>query len=269
MIKIIDAHTHVQMMESAQQDAVIQRALGAGIGMINAGADEKSSRDAITLAHHYEHVWATVGYHPQEVSKIPTDTDWTRTFTEFKKSALDEKVVGIGECGLEYFKLDPNHEEKIKKAQRELFEMHIQIAHEIEKPLVIHCREAFTDLVQILGARKELLLRDAGVVHFFTGTLENAKELLELGFSFTFGGLITINRSFDEILRYIPLNRILVETDAPWVAPKSHRGETNEPFYITETVLELAWIKEVSVEECEKILLENTKRVFRLVVNDE
>ena len=267
-IKIIDAHTHVQMMDSALQDAVITRACDVGIGMINAGADEKSSRDAIALAHQYEYVWATVGYHPQEISEKPTDVDWTRMFVELKNLALDEKVVGIGECGLEYFKLDPSHEREIKNAQKELFVKHITLAHEVKKPLVIHCREAFADLIEVLETNKELLLSHAGVVHFFTGTRDDAQKLLALGFSFTFGGLITFNRSFDEIIQYLPLDRILVETDAPWVAPQSHRGETNEPLYITEVISKFADIKKVPIQELERILLENTKRVFKLVKSE-
>lgn len=277
-IKIIDAHTHVNMMDAAQQSAVIQRALSMGIGMINAGADEKTSVDAVALTHAYvEGVWATVGCHPQE---IDTQID----LELIKKLAQDERVVGIGECGLEYFKLDPVREVEIKKKQKELFEAHIQIAHEVKKPLVIHCREAFADTISILKKNKEKLLSathlrpavvgtlvgeqgyggQAGIIHFFTGTPEDAKQLLELGFSFTFGGLITFNRSFDEIIKSIPVERILVETDAPWVAPQSHRGQQNEPSYIPEVVTRLAQVKSVSQEEMEGILLENTKKVFAI-----
>jgi len=264
----------MQMIHTTQQDAVIGRALDAGIGMINAGADEQSSRDAVALSHKYpQGVWATVGHHPSEAL---IHADIAQINAEIKKLAQDEKVVGIGECGLEYFKLDSAHEEEIKKSQKELFEAHIQLAHEVQKPLVIHCREAFADTIEILKMHRGLLLSyaglpakalaSAGILHFFTGTISDACELLKLGFSFTFGGLITFNRSFDEIIKFIPVDKILAETDAPWVAPLSHRGQQNEPLYIPEVVEWLAKIKGVEQKEMEKILLENTKRVFGLEV---
>lgn len=276
-IKIIDAHTHVQMMDPAQQSAVISRAVDMGIGMINAGADEQSSRDAVELAHRYEYVWATIGHHPHEVDKNPN-------LLFLKELAQDEKVVGIGECGLDYAhfarpKKGQTKEKEIalnsveytaaniereKKIQEKLFRAHIQIAYETKKPLVIHCREAFTDTIRILRENKEKLLPQAGILHFFTGTSEDANNLLELGFSCTFGGLITFNRSFDEIIASIPNDRILAETDAPWVAPLSRRGHVNEPSYIPEVIAWLAKIKGISQEKMEKIILENTRSLFRL-----
>ncbi len=257
-IHTIDAHTHVNMMETAQQGAVIQRALDKEIGIINAGADEVSSLRAVELARAYtQGVWATVGYHPHEALK-KLDIDL------LKNLARDERVVGIGECGLDYFNLDKENGSETKRKQKELFELHISLVHELKKPLVIHCREAFPDVIEILEKHKDILLPEAGILHFFTGTIEDARALLKLGFSFTFGGLVTFNRSFDEILTSIPLERILAETDAPWVAPKSYRGKQNEPSYIPEVVEWLAKIKNVPEEEMGGILLENTKRVFKL-----
>lgn len=276
-IKVVDAHTHVQMIDPAHQGAVLQRARDAGIGIINGGADEISSKDAVVLAHAHDAVWATVGYHPHEALKNPD-------FGIIQKLAKDEKVVGIGECGLEYFKLDMQKEKEIKQKQKELFELHIQLAHKVQKPLVIHCRDAFADTIVILQKHKDLLLSrvglparalaSAGILHFFTGTLDDAKQLLELGFSFTFGGLITFNRSFDEIIRYIPAERILIETDAPWVTPLSYKKTSflkdedgkpiNEPVYVIEVLEWLVKIKGIERSEMEKILLENTRRIFNL-----
>ncbi|MCL5012144.1 MAG: TatD family hydrolase [Patescibacteria group bacterium] len=266
-IKVIDAHTHVQMILPAYQDAVIKRAQDAGIGIINSGADEQSSKDAVILTHTHKATWATVGYHPHEALK-------SLNLEIIKELAKDEKVVGVGECGLDYFKLDSQQEEHIKQEQKKLFEFHIQLAREVQKPLVIHCRDAFTETIEILQSHKNELLPEAGILHFFTGTLNDAKQLLDLGFSFTFGGLITFNRSFDEIIKYIPTDKILAETDAPWVTPLSykknaflkneHGAAINEPVYVTEVVEWLAKIKEIKQSEMEKILLENTKRMFRL-----
>lgn len=257
--RIIDAHTHIQASDYASdRDAVIARARDEGIGMILAGADEEMSRDAVTCAHAYPFVWATVGYHPHEVEKHID-------FSLVETLARDERVVGIGECGLDYFKLDKNRANELKEKQRELFEKHIALAHEVGKPLVIHCRDAFDDVLMILEKHRDLLLPiDAGICHFFTGTADIAQRFLALGFSFTFGGLITFNRSFDSVIASIPIDRVLVETDAPWVAPLSHRGSRNESSYISETISFLANIYNCSPRDMEKQLLENTIRVFGL-----
>jgi TatD DNase family protein len=253
-LKIIDAHTHVQFEQyDKDRDEVIACSLTAGIGMINAGADLKSSKDAIDLAHKYENgIWATVGIHPTE------SKDFDK-FGEIEKLAQDKKVVGIGECGLDYFR---DKEFEVQRKQKEIFGKHIKLSNKIKKPLVIHCREAFVDIIDILTAHKNEILPEPGILHFFTGTMEDAKKILELNFSFTFGGLITFNRSFDEIIELIPSDKLLVETDAPFVSPKSHRGKRNEPLYVEEVISAIAAIKRTDEEKARKQLLENTKRVF-------
>lgn len=257
-LKIIDAHTHLQFEQyDSDRNDIIIRALAGGIGMINAGADLKSSKEAIDLAHKYENgVWATAGIHPTE----PKDFD---VFEEMEKLAQDIKVVGIGECGLDYFR---DKEFEIQKKQKEIFEKHIDLSNKTKKPLVIHCREAFGDAIELLAANKENLLAEPGILHFFTGTIEDAKKLLELNFTFTFGGLITFNRDFDDILKFIPIEKILVETDAPLVTPVPNRGKRNEPAFVVSVVQELARIKGVSVETMSQTTLKNTARVFNLPI---
>lgn len=255
-LKTIDAHTHVQMADYREdRGAVIKRALDLGIGMINAGADEASSREAVSLAEMYEGMWATAGMHPEECEK-PFPEDTMRTL------AQHPKVVGIGECGLDYFRMDAAREAEIKHAQKELFEKHIGLSSEYKKPLVIHVREAFGDVLDMLHFHKNDLLPDPGIIHFFTGTADDVRKLLDLNFSFTFGGLVTFNREFDEVIRYIPADHVLVETDAPWVSPKSHRGQRNEPAYILETVAMLSELKACDPSG----FLQNTERVFGLRV---
>lgn len=278
-IKIIDAHTHVQFDQyNEDREDVVARALNQGIGMINAGADLKSSKDAIVLAHKFENgVWATVGVHPTE----PKDFD---KLSEIEILAQDSKVVGIGECGLDYahFVREQSKRKqngapaiaegngglfdikKEKDLQKEIFEKHIRLSGIVKKPLIIHCREAFDDLVGLLGVNRNLLLAEPGIIHFFTGTIDDAKKLLELNFSFTLGGLITFNRSFYNIIKFIPIEKILVETDAPFVSPKSHRGQRNEPSYIIETISSIASIKNIEENLVRDKILENTKRVFKL-----
>ena len=238
-IKVVDAHTHVQFEQyDKDRDEVIKRALDNRIGMINAGADLKSSQDAVDLAHKYEGLWATVGIHPTEtqthpdsgadksefISENQLSNQRESAMREIEKLAHDKKVVGIGECGYDLYR---NKGEEVEKIQKELFIKHIQLSNRTRKPLVIHCREAFNETFKTLEEHKNLLLLEAGIFHFFTGRLKEAKKTIELGFSFTFGGLITYSREFDEVIRSIPLERILVETDAPFVTPAPFRGQRN------------------------------------------
>ncbi len=157
-------------------------------------------------------------------------------------------MVAIGECGLDY------HRKENKKEQKIIFLEHIRLSKETNKPLMIHCRDAFGDLIEILNDnRRFLIANNPGVLHFFTGTVEDAGKLSDLGFYFNFGGLITFNRSFDEVVKFIPLEKIMLETDAPYVAPASIRYKRNEPYYVSEIAQKLAEIKNISFEEvCEK-----------------
>lgn len=257
-IIFIDSHTHAQSEQfDLDRDEVIKRSLDNGVGMINAGADLESSRKAIELAEKYNSaIWATVGIHPTE--QINPDLS---AIKEIEGLAENKKVVGIGECGLDYFRLK---KEEDKIFQKNLFEEHIKISNRVKKPLVIHCREAFVDVISILKSNKGNLLENPGILHFFTGNLDDAEKLLDLNFSFTFGGLVTFNRDFDEIIRYIPSDRILIETDAPFVAPKSHRGQRNEPLYIKEVLSAISQIKGVNEDEFGEIVLANSKKVFGL-----
>ncbi|HPW34404.1 MAG TPA: TatD family hydrolase [Candidatus Paceibacterota bacterium] len=255
-LRTIDAHTHVQSPEfDLDRNEVILRALDLGIGMINSGADLDSSKKAVELTQKYENVWATVGIHPTE-NRV--DGDWE----EIKKLSNHPKVIAVGECGLDYFR---DKEESVQKKQIELFKNHIDLSFESQKPLVIHCREAFIDMIDLLQSSKEKLLSKPGIFHFFTGTKENTEILLDMNFSFTFGGLITFNRSFDDLVRFIPLDHILVETDAPLVSPKSHRGQRNEPIYVTEVIKSIASIKNIPLQEVTVKILKNTKNVFNIV----
>lgn len=261
-IKIIDSHTHLQF-ESFDKDRgeVIKRALEHGIGTINAGADIESSKKAVEIAGNFSYgVWATSGIHPTEMT-FKNDSELKKSIDDIKNIAKEKSVVAIGECGLDYFH---QKEEKQKEIQRALFLEQIKISNELKKPLVVHCREAFPDLLEVLTLNKNLLLKNPGIIHFFTGTLNDAKKLLELNFSFTFGGLITFNRTFDEIIKYISIENILVETDAPFVSPQSHRGQRNEPIYIEETTSSLAQIKDIDEDILKKTLLQNTTKIFSL-----
>ena len=284
-MRYIDCHTHAHFAAFVEDyKEVIARALEGDVWMINVGTQADTSKSAIVVAHEYkEGVYATVGLHPIHTDKSHHDAkelgtdDASREFTSrgevfdyefYKQLASDEKVVGIGECGLDYYRLT----EETKKKQHETFLEHVRLAHDVQKPLMIHCRgsasspqgNAFSDLIAILKENKEMLNVEPGVIHFFTGTKKEAMELLELGFSFTFGGVITFARDYDEAIQVIPLDRILSETDAPYVTPAPYRGRRNEPVYVKEVVKKLAELKGVQVEAMRDQIFENAKRIFRI-----
>jgi len=264
MFKFFDAHTHLQSPDfNKDREEVIQRIFDANIGVINVGADKNSSLKAVELAKKYpDKMWATVGCHPYYIEEFD--------YEFFKKLAGIPEVVAIGECGLDYYSNQASEKLKVKsykEKQKEIFIKHIELAKEVGKPLMIHCREAFDDLIEILesNVKGQRLNVQSDIIHFFTGSLEDAKKLLEMRFYFTFNGLITHNRDFDEIIKYIPLEKILLETDAPYVAPLSHRGKRNEPAHIIETAQKMAEIKGVSLEKVAEQTTENTIKVFNIL----
>ncbi len=285
---LFDSHTHLQFSAfDKDREKVIKRALDSNIWIVNAGSQKDTSKKAVELANKYsEGVYAAVGLHPIHTNSIhldPQEIGGGNGFNSrsenfdyefYKKIALNEKVVAIGECGLDYYrsaqiknlkiknKNDDLRFENLKEIQKNTFVQQIKLAKELNKPLMIHCREAFDDVIQILSSNSQLLNTPPGIIHFFTGTIEDARTLLEMGFYFTFGGLITYNRQFDEIIKFIPLEKILLETDAPYVAPEPHKGKRNEPIYIQETAKELAKIKNISLEKISEQTTQNAFKIF-------
>ena len=270
-----DVHTHTHFAAFADDtDAVIRRALDAGVWMVNVGTQRDTSVGAVETAHHYkEGVYATIGLHPVHTAKSYHDTEElsdtkeARGFTSrgeefdhdyYFKLGQDTKVVAIGECGLDYYRL----EEDTKPRQKIAFEQQIVLAKELEKPLMIHCRNAFEDLIDMLNAKRSTLNAIPGIVHFFSGTKEDAHSLLDLGFCFSFGGVITFARDYDEVVRYIPIDRILLETDAPYITPVPYRGRRNEPMYIIEVAKKLGEIKQLPFEIVGQKTTENARKLF-------
>lgn len=252
-----DAHTHVQFsVYEVDRTEVIERAFNEGIGMINVGSDAAMSRHAITLAHKYENgVYATVGLHP-------SDANEGFDYEVYKTLAQDEKVVAIGECGLDFLRIT-EETEAARDAQKELFLQHMKLSFEVKKPLMIHCRNAMPELITLLKEHKEMLVPNS-VMHFFSGTAEEAKELLALGFYFTFGGVITFVHDYDEAVKVIPIDHLFSETDAPYVTPVPHRGKRNEPLFVLETEKKLAELKGVSEQEMAAQIIKNAERVFSI-----
>jgi len=293
-MKYFDAHTHVQFaVYDADREKTIERALKAGVSFINVGTQRDTSARAVELAHEFStfsnsrelenkvagaNIYASVGLHPIHTEKSYHDSQELGTFQHsqeyenvgftsraeifdydyYKKLALDPKTVAIGECGLDYYHLS----EESKKRQKEVFIKQIELANDVKKPLMIHCREAFNDLIEILNSELQILNSPPGIVHFYSGTIEDTKKLMNLGFSFTFGGVVTFTRDYDEIIKVIPLDRILSETDAPYVAPVPYRGRRNEPAYVIETVKKLAEIRGIPIEEMAEAIAKNAYHIF-------
>jgi TatD DNase family protein len=300
--KFFDAHTHVQFSGydsdgDADRAAVLARAREAGVWMINVGTQIDMSRAAVELAereqeaarrdgHGESGVFAAVGLHPVHTSQSHHDENElgggsaAKAFTsrgeafdieEYRRLALHKRTVAIGECGLDYFRFNDNEprEEQVRK-QKEAFIAQIQLSLDVKKPLMIHCRNAFADLIEVLNFYKGKF-DNPGVIHFFTGSADDARALLDLGFSFTFGGAITFPPrkgktvgDYDEVIKLIPADRILSETDAPYLAPATKRGKRNEPAYVVEVVQKLAELKNVSADEMKQQIWENARRIFKI-----
>ncbi len=259
---LIDAHSHLQLKEfDADRAEVIARMRRAGVKTITVGVNETTSRAALVLAEEYpDCLWATVGTHPADNSLNDFNANALRA------QAAHPKAVAIGECGLDYYRLKDDAE-SVKQKQKEVFLAHIAIAEEVKKPLMIHCRpragtdDAYDDLLTELSNSK---FQFSSVVHFFVGSKATAERLRALGCYFTFGGVITFARDYDEAIRAIPLDRILLETDAPFVAPIPHRGKRNEPAFVSEVAKKLAEIKGVSCEEIMHQTVATARAVFKI-----
>lgn len=269
---LLDSHAHVQFpaYESDRGD-VIARAMERGMWMVNVGTKESTSRDAIELARAYpEGIYASVGFHPGHV--VPQFHDRAEeqemsieTFDIGSLRALAEKdkVVGIGECGLDYYRLVDNID-ATKAKQEEAFEAQVRLAKELGKPVIVHCRDAFADLIAILKRFFAPHAERSGVIHFFSGSLDDAQELMRLGFFIGFGGVITFAKGYRDIVSEIPLEKILLETDAPYVAPVPHRGQRNEPVFMEATAAKLGEWKSLAFEEVCAATTSNTRHLFSI-----
>jgi TatD DNase family protein len=257
-LSLVDSHAHIQGKEYAGEvEAVIARARAAGLDKIIAvgGAGEMSSNhDAVALADSYENVYATVGMHPHDAKDVgPEDLKSLRELT------VHPKVVAVGETGLDYYYSHSPH-----GVQRRVFAEFIHLARQTRLPLVVHERDAAQDVAQLLRSEGNGDLR--GVIHCFTGNYQAACAYLDLGFYLSFTGIITFKNAepLRAVARQVPLERILIETDSPYLTPVPHRGKRNEPAYVRLVAETLAIVKSVSLEEVAQITSENVHDLFRI-----
>lgn len=258
-MEYVDAHSHLHDRRfDADREEVLERMQKLGIATITVGTDLSESRRAVELAASSNLVFATVGQHPVDRPEEIFDPE------NYRELLKHPKVVALGECGLDYFRIFGDFESE-KKRQRDIFERQIELSVEVEKPLMIHCRNAHEDTLFVLESKKrEYGGKLRGNIHFFTGTQEIARRYFDLGFTVSFTAVITFASEYDEVIRYAPLNCILVETDSPYVAPAQFRGKRNEPSYVTEVVKRIAEIRSEAVESVRRATVQNALKVFNV-----
>ena len=272
---LFDTHAHLNF-EAFENDwkETARRALDAGIQIINVGSNLETSKKAVAIAEEFsEGVYAAVGLHPIHVLDEKIEIE------EYKKLAAHPKVVALGEIGLDYFRMPTSvrpegaggvaegkqikSPEEIKNLQKEVLLKFLKLGSEEKLPVIVHCREAHTDLINLLENFDKPLGSDArGVMHCFSGSFDEAKRYLNLGFLISFTGIITFSHYEGEALAKVPLNKIMVETDCPYLTPEPHRGKRNEPLYVEFVAREVARVKNEPLEEIEKITTENAIRLF-------
>lgn len=245
-IRFFDAHSHLNDARfDADREAVLLGMKTSGVWTLVVGTDKGMSEKAVSLAKENEHVFAAIGLHPEDNPEEIFDEEIYRGF------AASPKVVAIGECGLDFSRVLEEKRREEMRRQKELFEKHIALAVSFNKPLMIHCRDAHTEMLEMLAsAKREFGEKLRGNIHFFSEGQDTAKKYFDLGFTVSFTGVITFAREYDDAIRYAPLDRILSETDAPYVAPVPYRGKRNEPSYVEEVVKKMA---EIRGEDLEKV----------------
>ena len=255
---LIDSHAHIQGEEYAdERDAIVARAREAGVDKIIAvggAGDMSSNTDAIALAASFPNIYATVGMHPHDAKDVGAEG-----LKKLRELAAHPKVVAVGETGLDYYYSHSPHD-----VQRRVFSQFIHMARQKDLPSVVHERDAATDAAELLSAEGGGSLR--GVIHCFTGTYEAACAYLDLGFYLSFTGIITFKNAepLREVVRRVPLEHILIETDSPFLTPVPHRGKRNEPAYVRWVAEMIARIKAISLEEVAETTTGNAAALFKI-----
>jgi TatD DNase family protein len=253
---LIDSHAHLEMPEFKKDlEAVIQRAKELGVEYIfTVGTEKKDWKSALEIAHSFPSIYAILGVHPHNVKEIDDET-----YVVLKRLCQDEKVKALGEIGLDFFRnLSP------RDIQLERFWEQIGLAKELGLPIVVHDREAHQKTLEIL--RSEKAEECGGIIHCFSGDYEMAKACIDMGFFISIPGTITFKNAdgFREIVRRIPLESLLVETDAPFLTPEPYRGKRNEPGYVRYTAQKIAEVKKVSFEKVAEVTTKNALNVYHL-----
>lgn len=280
---LIDTHCHLNLPNyQLDADTVIRRAQDNQIGMIVVGTDYKSSRRALDLVNRFENgVYAAIGLHPGELEDHEEEYGGQKIMISGEKYNSESyqllakfpKVVAIGEIGLDYFQrsLDYELREEVKQRQRKVLEAQLELAVVADLPIILHCRQAHEDLLKMLASFKKKF-RDAlpedrpwGVVHCFSGDETLAWQYFNLGLVISFTGLITFSQQWDILIRKMPLEKLLLETDSPFLTPEPYRGKRNEPILVKQVAERIALIKGVPVDRIAEVTTANARQLFKII----
>lgn len=255
---LIDTHAHINVEQfDEDREQVIERALDAGVTrIVNIGYNRETIPSSLKLAEEYDFIYSTVGWYPQDAINMEEgDLEWLESLCSHPK------VVAIGEIGLDYY-----WDTSPKELQQQIFREQIRLARRMNLPIVIHNREAHGDVVRIL--KEENAAEVGGIMHCFSGSWEIAKQCLDMNFYISFGGPITFKNAVrpKEVLAKVPLDRLLIETDCPYLTPHPYRGKRNEPAYVRYVAEAAAEIKGIEMEEIARTTTENAFQVFTKMI---
>jgi len=278
---LVDTHSHINFKEFKDDtDEVIRRALDRETWMVVVGSEYKTSQRALNLANKYEKgVYAAVGLHPIHLEKqVARDKKWDYEFVtraeefnydNYEKLAKFEKIVAIGEVGLDYFHINLDEDVgAIKKKQQDVFGQFLLLARSLDLPAIIHCRQAHDDMLSILKDFKknyrELIPTNKpwAVMHCFSGDEDLAWKYFSLGLMISFTGMITFSKRWDDLIRKMPPDRLMIETDCPYMTPEPHRGERNEPALVQFVAKRIAEIRNLTPERVAEITTQNAREFF-------
>lgn len=255
VLHLCDSHAHLTSSSLfAEVDAVIMRAQAADVKtIVNICTNAESMIHGLKLVQRYPWIHNVAGVHPHDAEA--EGAEWFPLVQQYARSG---NIVAIGETGLDY-----HYDHSKREIQQDYLRRHLQLALECHLPVVIHCREAFADFFKILD---EKYTDVTGVLHCFTGTLAEAEVGLKRGWYISLSGVVTFKKSTElrEVAKMIPMDRLLIETDAPYLAPQSHRGKPNEPAFVTETAAVIAAVKGLSLSELAHVTTQNAARLFSL-----
>lgn len=279
---LIDTHCHLNFKEFKDDwRDVIDRAFDNNIWMINIGVDHETSRRAVEIANEYkEGVYSAIGFHPIYVKNPDKKAEEIVNIDLYKNLIEDKKVIAVGEIGLDYYharggaprlplSISPGHRqeindkkmiEKIRQRQKEVLYLQLRLAKDLEKPVIFHSRESTGDLMKIV----QEFLPLKGVIHCFSESRKEAKKYLDMGFLISFTGIITFTDKYDETIKNIPLEKIMIETDSPYLTPESFRGKRNEPSYVRHIARKIAEIKNTPLEIISQKTTQNARKFFSI-----
>ncbi|MDM8566881.1 TatD family hydrolase [Candidatus Halobeggiatoa sp. HSG11] len=249
---LVDSHCHLDLIKNTNPETIVAAAQANGVGhFLNVGLDLDHLPNLLAIAKRIDSVSTSVGIHPNNTDKITVDIE------TLVKKADNKNVVAIGETGLDYFRLSG-----AATQQQQQFRTHIRAAKEIDKPLIIHCREAAADTIRILKEEQAT----EGVMHCFVEDWDIAQQAMELGFYISFSGIVTFKNAkiLQDVAKKIPLERMLVETDSPYLAPVPHRGKDNQPAYVKHVAEFIAELREEPFATIEQVTTENFSRLFKV-----